>query len=172
MRSKEVVVANSLLYSHANLDSLPARERIRMSWDEYCRLLRNLEYSTCDPGTRSRIDACVLQYAAAYADVARNDQAAALAREAAKLDDDPGGEWEEHLSLANVPETCDFVVGSGGESTKDVANKSRCGRPAEWRRSLVLVCNTHAVGDLTAQLAKLREAMRRIIHFSSEKENP
>ena len=28
--------------------------------------------------------------------------------------------WEEYLSLAHVPETCDFAAGSAGETTKDV----------------------------------------------------
>lgn len=164
-------MASSRVPRCAGLDSLPPAERARICWASYEELLDEFEEHI---PRRQEIDACVLQYAAACADVARNDQAAALARKTAMLGDEPGDEWEEYLSLANVPETCDFVAGSRGETTKDVANKSRCGRPAEWRRSLVLACNIHAVGDLTAQLAKLREAMRRIIHFSSEreKENP
>ena len=155
---------SSHLHSQANFDSLPASERSRMSWDEYDRLVT--EHAPCDSGTRSKIDASVLQYARAAADVARDDYSAALARAVAELDDGAGSEWEEYLSLANVPETCDFVAGSAGETTKDVASKWRCGRPAGWRRGTVLACDTHAVRDVVAQVAKFKEAVEKIYSHS------
>lgn len=156
-------MASNQVMSRSGLDSLPASERVRMCWDEYSQLLDEFEEHT---PRRARIDACVLQYARAAADVARNDQAAALAREAAGRDDGGGDEWVEHQSLANVPETCDFVVGSAGETTKDVANRGRCGRPAEWRRGPVLACSAHAVGDLVslARVFKLRVVVGRTCH--------
>jgi len=61
-----------------NFDSLPAAERARMYLDEYERLMDE-EFEQCSP-RRSKIDTCVLQYAAACADAARADQLATLAR--------------------------------------------------------------------------------------------
>lgn len=162
MKTKEEVVENKHLSSQTNFDSLPASERVRMSWDEYDRLVR--EHAPCDSGTRSKIDACVLQYARAAADVAREDQADSLAEEVATLDGEPGAGWEEYLSLANVPETCDFVAGPAGQTTKDVTNRGRCGRPAEWRRGTVLACDVCAVMDMIARVKKLREAVEKIYH--------
>ena len=137
-----------------SFESLPAPERARMYWDEYVRLLDEFEERT---PRRGKIDACVLQYAHAVADVARTDQLAALAREFEAREVEPGGEWEEYRSANNVPDTCDFLLNSEGETTKDVTNRYRCGRPAGWRRGSVLACEVHVFRNLVVQKASVRD---------------
>lgn len=60
----------------AGLDSLPPAERAKICWASYEELLDEFEEHT---PRRDKIDACVLQYARAVADVAMADQLADLA---------------------------------------------------------------------------------------------
>lgn len=76
--------------------------------------------------------------------------------------------WEQNKQLGNTPETCDFVVGGGGGTTKDVTDPRRCGSSAGWERGGVLACGLHCVENLQesqTEVPSIRLAKQYVLGF-------